>query len=129
MIIHPKREFYCTERRLEETQSIGPDIAQAVSRRLPIAAARVRSYRICDGQSGTGSGFLRVLRFSLPIRIPLIAAQSLSSSIICGWYNRPVSGRSTKRTHVQSQPMRKRPKVYMERVFLSVVFLLLLFGL
>jgi hypothetical protein len=42
-------------------------IAQAVSRRLPIAAARVRaqvtSCGICDGRSGTGAGFFRVIRF------------------------------------------------------------------
>jgi hypothetical protein len=38
------------------------------------AAARVRSQirscEICGGQSGTGAGFLRVLRFPLPILIP-----------------------------------------------------------
>jgi hypothetical protein len=86
-------------------------IAQAVSRRLPTAAARVRarvrSCGSCGGQSGTGAGFLRVLRFPLPIRIPPIAPQS-SSSIIRGGYNRPNSGRSTKWT--QFHPMRK--KVY-----------------
>jgi hypothetical protein len=35
-----------------------------------------------------GAGFLRVLRFPLPIFIPPIAPQS-PSSIIWGWYNRP----------------------------------------
>jgi hypothetical protein len=35
------------------------------------------------------AGFIRVLRFSLPILIPLTAPQS-PSSIIWGWYNRPV---------------------------------------
>jgi hypothetical protein len=68
-------------------------IAQAVSRRLPTAAARVRAWvrscAICGGQSGTGVGFLRVLRFPLPIFIPPIAPQS-PSSIFWGWYNRPV---------------------------------------
>jgi hypothetical protein len=48
--------------------------AQAVSRRLPTAAARVRSQvrscGICVGQTGTGAGFLRVLRFPLTILIP-----------------------------------------------------------
>jgi hypothetical protein len=52
----------------------GRAIAQAVSRWLPIAAARVRarvwSSGICGGQSGVGGGFFRVLRFPLPIFIP-----------------------------------------------------------
>jgi hypothetical protein len=43
--------------------------------------ARVWSCGICGGQSGTGAGFLRVLRFPLPIFIPTIAPQSPSSSI------------------------------------------------
>jgi hypothetical protein len=70
-------------------------IAQAVSRRLPNAAARVRaqvrSCEICGGQSGTGAGFLQVLRFLLPIFIP--PTDPHSSSIIPGWYNRPLTGR------------------------------------
>jgi hypothetical protein len=82
----------------------GRAIAQAVSRRFPTAASRVRSYGICGGQSGSGAGFLRGLRFPLPIRIPPIAPQP--SSIICGWYNRPNCGRSTKWT--QSHPMREK---------------------
>jgi hypothetical protein len=44
---------------------------------------------ICGGQSGDGAGFLRVLRFTLPIFIPPISPQS-PSSIIWGWYNRSV---------------------------------------
>jgi hypothetical protein len=79
-------------------------IAQAVSRRLSTAAARVRakvrSCEICGGKSGTGAGFLRVLWFPLPILIPPTAPHL--SSIIRGWYNRPVSGRRTKWT--QSHP-------------------------
>jgi hypothetical protein len=71
----------------------GRAIAEAVSRWLPTAAARVQSQvwssGICDGQSGAGAGFLRVLRFPLPIFIPPIAPQS-TSSIIWGWYYRPV---------------------------------------
>jgi hypothetical protein len=68
-------------------------MSQAVSRWLSTAAARVRarvwSCGICGGQSGTGAGFLRVLRFPLPIFIPLTAPQS-PSPLIRGWYNRPL---------------------------------------
>jgi hypothetical protein len=70
----------------------GRGIAQAVSRLLPTVVAGVRAWvRSCGiygGQSGTGAGFLRVLRSPLPIFIPPIAPHS--SSIIWGWYNRPV---------------------------------------
>jgi hypothetical protein len=49
-------------------------IAEAVSRWLPTAAARVQSRvwssGICGGQSGVGGGFLRVLRFPLPFIPP-----------------------------------------------------------
>jgi hypothetical protein len=67
--------------------SAGRAIAQTVSRRV---RTQVRLCGICDGQSGTGAGFLRVLLFPLPILIP-----HSSSSIIRGWYT-PKSGRSTK---------------------------------
>jgi hypothetical protein len=53
---------------------LGRAIAKAVSRWLPTAVARVQSRvwlsGICGGQSGVGAGFLRVLRFPLPIFIP-----------------------------------------------------------
>jgi hypothetical protein len=49
--------------------------------------AQVMQY---NAQSGAGAGFLRVLRFPLPIFIPPIAPQSPSSIIWC-WYNRPVA--------------------------------------
>jgi hypothetical protein len=53
---------------------LGRAIAQAVSRWLLTAAARVQSRAwssgICGGQSGAGAGFLRVLRFPLSIFIP-----------------------------------------------------------
>jgi hypothetical protein len=48
---------------------LGRAVAQEVSRWFPTAAARVRA-RICDGQSGAGAGFLRVLRFPLPFIPP-----------------------------------------------------------
>jgi hypothetical protein len=93
------------------TQTVGRAIAQAVSRWLPTAAAWVRSWvgscGICGGQSGTEGGFLHVLRSPLPIFIPLIPQQSLSS-IIWGWYNRPVVACSTKWT--QSYPTNNNKK-------------------
>jgi hypothetical protein len=64
----------------------------------PTAAARVQALRICGGQSGAGAGFLRVLRFPLPIFIPPILPPSPSPTIR-GWYNSPVSGRSTQKSH------------------------------
>jgi hypothetical protein len=64
---------------------------------------------ICGGQSGTGAGFLQVLRFPLQIRIPQIAPQSSSSSsIIWGSYSGQNSGRTTKWT--QSHPMGERER-------------------
>jgi hypothetical protein len=65
--------------------NVGRAIPQAVSRWLSTAAARVRSRvwssRVCGRQSGAGAGFLRVLRFPLPIFIPPIAPQSPSPII------------------------------------------------
>jgi hypothetical protein len=49
-------------------------VTQAVSPWLPTAAAQVRDRAaggVCGGQSGTGAGFLRVLRFPLPIIPPI----------------------------------------------------------
>jgi hypothetical protein len=55
-------------------RNVGRAIAEAVSRWLPTAAARVQSRvwssGICGGQSGAGAGFLRVLRFPLPFIPP-----------------------------------------------------------
>jgi hypothetical protein len=95
----PLKSNYTFEERVQK----GRAIAQVVSRRLPTAAVRVRSQArscgICGGQSGTGAGFPRVLRFFLPILIPLNGPYS---SIIRGWYNRANSGRCSKWT--QSHP-------------------------
>jgi hypothetical protein len=71
----------------------GRAIAQAVSRWLPTAAARVRtrvwSSWICGGQSGTGAGFLRVLRFPLPIHSTKFSILTITR----GRYYRPINGR------------------------------------
>jgi hypothetical protein len=48
--------------------------SSAVRRWFPTAAARVRvraACGVCGGQSGAGAGFLRVLRFPLPIIPPI----------------------------------------------------------
>jgi hypothetical protein len=75
---HPRFEPHTSRARLYSvtaklTCSVCRAIAQAVSCRLPTAADQVRcqvsSCGICDGQSGIGAGFLRLLRFPLPIRI------------------------------------------------------------
>jgi hypothetical protein len=56
----------------------GRAVAQAVSRWLPTAEARVRvreACGVCSGQSGTGADFLQLLRFPLSI-IPPISPSS-----------------------------------------------------
>jgi hypothetical protein len=55
----------------------GRAMAEAISRRPVIAEARVRSRvspcGICGGQSGTGTGFSRVLRlFAVSIITPML---------------------------------------------------------
>jgi hypothetical protein len=60
--------------RHKETRFIGLAVAQAVSRWFATAAARVRvraGCGVCGEQSGIGTGFLRVLRFPLPIIPPI----------------------------------------------------------
>jgi hypothetical protein len=48
-------------------ETVSRAIVRAFSRRLPTAAAcvrsQIRSCGICEGRSGTGAGYLRVLRF------------------------------------------------------------------
>jgi hypothetical protein len=72
---------------------------RAINRRLPTAAAwvrfQVRSCGICGGRSDIGAGFLRVLRFLMPILIPPNVPYT---SIIPGWYIRPINGRSANWT-------------------------------
>jgi hypothetical protein len=71
--------------------------------------AQVRPYGICSGQSGAWAGFILVLRFSQQILIPPTAPHSLlSSSVIRGWYSRPISGRRTK--WAQSHPTQRKLK-------------------
>jgi hypothetical protein len=79
--------------------SVTRPLVPSATATIPVRA-QVRSRGICGGQSGTGAGFIRVFRFSLPILISLTAPHS--SSIIQGWYSRPISGRRTKWT--QSHP-------------------------
>jgi hypothetical protein len=74
------------------------------SLRLPTAAARVRvqvrSCGICGGESGAGTGFLRVLRLPLPILIPPNAP-----------YSSVISGRRTKWTvSLQSHEIKENVK-------------------
>jgi hypothetical protein len=61
----------CSRRDLSNI--LGRAVAQAVSRWHPTAASRVRvrvACEVCGGQSGTGTGFLRVLRFPHPPNSP-----------------------------------------------------------
>jgi hypothetical protein len=96
---------------IKVSTKFGRAVAQEVSRWLPTAAARVRAQvrtcGICGGQSGAGAGFLRVLRFPLPILILPTAPHS--SSIIRCWYNRPVSRWRIKYT--QSHPIKEIKKL------------------
>jgi hypothetical protein len=64
---------------------LGRAIAQAVSRRLPTAAALVQKpglvmWDFVMDKIGAGAGFLRELRFPLPIYIPSASPQSSSLS-------------------------------------------------
>jgi hypothetical protein len=103
----------------------GLAIAQAVSHRLPTAAAQVwfqvRSCGICGGQSGTVAGFLRVLRFPLPILIPPTTPHS--SSIIRDWYKSPNIGWRTKWTQSHPTPRQKKNYCAFTTKYLWILFL------
>jgi hypothetical protein len=64
--------------------NISRAITQAVSRLLPTSVARVRSQvmscGICGEESGDGASLVRVLRFPLPILIPLTASHTASGA-------------------------------------------------
>jgi hypothetical protein len=87
-------------------RAIGHAVSHRLATRWPEFEPGVRSCGICGGQSDTGEGFLRVLRFSLPLMPP--TAPHSSTSIIRGWYNTPSSARRTEWT--QSHPKRRKRK-------------------
>jgi hypothetical protein len=73
----PKKNNYREKSESGSISAVGRAVDQAVSRWLPTAAARVRvrgACGVCGGQSGIGAGFLRVLRFPLPIIPPVSPA-------------------------------------------------------
>jgi hypothetical protein len=71
--------------KASKSYSLGRAIAQAVSRRLPTTAAPGSNpglvmWDFVMDKSGAGAGFLRELRFPLPIYIPSASPQSCSLS-------------------------------------------------
>jgi hypothetical protein len=103
--------------------SRGRAVAQAVSRWLPTAAARVRVRAACGvrgEQSSTGAGFFRVLRF------PLANHHSTNFYIIIiirDWHNGPIGGRSAEWTHLDSinpTPECKKEKLSGKYVFIFI---------
>jgi hypothetical protein len=69
------RALYVNNKEITQINTpIWPCRSSAVRGWLPTAAARVRMRAACgvyDGQSGTGAGFIRVLRFPLPVISPI----------------------------------------------------------
>jgi hypothetical protein len=87
--------------------------AQAVSHWLSTAAARVRAqvrlYGFYGGQMALGQVFSEYFGFPCQFQILILpTAPHLSSSVIRGWYNWPVSGQRTKWT--QSHPTSQATK-------------------
>jgi hypothetical protein len=103
--VHINKQAIVYRKRFpRQSNTLARAIAQAVSRRHPTAAARVRAHvkscGICGGQRHWGR-FSPNISVSFPILIPPTVPHS-PTSIIQGWYNRPISGRRTKWT--QSHP-------------------------
>jgi hypothetical protein len=93
----------------------GRAVAQAVSRWLPTAAARVRVRAACGGLCWTKRHWGR---FS-PSTSASPANHSTDFSIIIitrGWHNRPIGGRSAEWTQLDSTPhstnLKKIIKIY-----------------
>jgi hypothetical protein len=70
-----------------QQRSEGRFVGQAVNRRLPTVAVRVRAQGFVADKVAMGKFFSEYSRFPLQILIPPTAP--LLSSIIRGWYNRP----------------------------------------
>jgi hypothetical protein len=100
VVCSTQRKIY-TEHTFKHLRVI---VAQAVSRWLPTAAARIRirsACGVCGGQSGTGAGFLRNTSVS-----PASHHSTKFSVIIItwSWYSRPISGRSAEWTQLSPSP-------------------------
>jgi hypothetical protein len=71
--------------------SVGSTIAQAVSRQLPTAAARVpdqvSSCGICDGRNGTGAGFPCQLSFHHTFHTHLFSGAGTIGQIVADVQN------------------------------------------
>jgi hypothetical protein len=98
----------------------GRAVVQAVSCWVPTAAARVRvraACGVCGGQSVTGAGFLRVLRFPLPIISPVSpSSESPGAGTIGLWVAAVRSGPSWT-----SPPTIPIKKYYLMWTFLSLL--------
>jgi hypothetical protein len=104
--------FFVSYRLYRAKWYAGCVVAQVVSCWLPTVAAwvqaHVRSCGICGGQSGTGPGFLQVLRFPPAI---LISQNAPYSSVIWFWYNSPISGQHTKWAQPHPHPTKLNKEI------------------